>query len=54
MYTVYVYDPDTGEPIELVPATSENYKQLAWTLHNKGFPVKVFEPDMTLVYTLGI
>ena len=54
MYTVYVYDTDTGEPIKLVPATSGNYKQLAWTLHNGNFPVKVFEPDMTLTYTLGI
>ena len=53
-YTIYYYDEDTGKLVGTQKATPQQYKATAAVLWAEGFPVKVYDEQNTLIYTLGI
>ena len=53
-YTIYYYDEDTGKLVGTQQATPQQYKATAAVLWAEGFPVKVYDEQNTLIYTLGI
>ena len=53
-YVLYYYNEDTGDLVGVVRAGAARWKSLAAEFWADGFPVKVYDGEGYMIYSLGV